>query len=173
MERIQVRITLPESLRAAIDAARMRWNPEVASNNPAHVTVVYHDEAPDAGLLRSRLEQACRTFSSFTLHLGAVKRFAPPDAGAFIEVSDPDGRVRQLRALALAPPFTPRARFGLHLTLLHPAHGMRLPEAWPSLSGLGRAGAFAVERVDVIAGVGAATETLASFALAARVPREA
>jgi hypothetical protein len=58
--RVQARVTLPEALRARIDAVRMRWNPEVAAGNPAHFTIIYHDEAPDPAVLRARLEHACR-----------------------------------------------------------------------------------------------------------------
>jgi hypothetical protein len=54
--RIQARITLPRTTRGTIDAARMLWNPEIASNNPAHVTVVYHGaRLPDQGAAEARL----------------------------------------------------------------------------------------------------------------------
>lgn len=163
--RIQARITLPAPLRDPIDALRMRWNPEVATGNPAHLTIVYHDEAPDEDLLQARLAAACRVATPFRLVLGGVERFAEPDAGAFLAVSDPEGGVARLRCAVLVPPFTARARFGLHVTLLHPAHGHRLEDAWPALSELGGAAEFVADRVDVIAGRGADTQTLASLAL--------
>ena len=166
--RIQARITLPASMRGTIDAARVLWNPEIASNNPAHVTVVYHDEAPDLGVLRSRLANVCRRLSAFTLYLSTVERFERPDSGAFIRVVDAHSRVQQIRDVVLAPPFTPRARFGLHVTLLHPAQGSRLSEAWPSLCLLERIGAFAVDRIDIVTGAALETETLVSLPLQAR-----
>ena len=170
--RVQARITLPEDLRADIDAARMRWNPELASGNPAHVTIVYHDEAPDPALLRSRLEHACRITAPFRLSLGAVESFAAPVSGAFVAVEDPTRGVEQLRRHVLAPPFSARERFGLHATLLHPAHGHRLAEAWAELESLRRRSSFVAERVDLISGRGAETETLVSLTLAgANAPR--
>lgn len=169
--RVQARIPLPESARGAIDALRMRWNPEVATGNPAHVTVVYHDEAPDPDLLRARLADACRVIAPFLLELGAVSRFAEPAAGAFLTVADPTGGVEALRRRVLAPPFAARARFGLHVTLLHPAQGARLAEAWAELSSVRGPAGFVAERVDLITGVGAETKTVAALDLAAEIRR--
>jgi hypothetical protein len=163
-----VRIPLPDPVRAAIDALRMRWNPEVATGNPAHVTVVYHDEAPDAALLRARLERACRLVERFRLELGSVRRFPAPASGAFVQVVDPAGGVERLRRDVLAPPFSQRARFGLHVTLLHPAQGGRLDEAWPHLAPFRAAASFVAERVELIAGERGATETLATLELGGR-----
>jgi hypothetical protein len=56
--RVQAQIQLPEEAYTEIDATPMCWNPEVARGNPAHITIIYHDEAPDVGLLRVRLEEA-------------------------------------------------------------------------------------------------------------------
>lgn len=164
--RVQARITLPDAARRALDAARMRWNPEVATGNPAHLTVVYHDEAPDVPLLRERLAEAVREVEPFELVVGAPHRFSPPAAGAFLAVSDPSGGVARLRERVLRPPFRARERFGLHVTLLHPAQGERLAAAWPELSALASPGAFAVRVIELISGAGPATATLASFALA-------
>ena len=168
--RVQARITLPDDLRNAIDAVRMRWNPELARGNPAHVTIVYHDEAPDPALLRSRLERACRITPPFRLSLGAVEKFAAPVSGAFVAVEDPTRGVERLRRHLLAPPFSARERFGLHVTLLHPAHGDRLAEAWPELASLRRPVSFVAERVDLISGSAAETETLVSLPLAGETP---
>ena len=163
--RVQARITLPDDLCGAIDAARMRWNPELASKNPAHITIVYHDEAPDPGLLRSRLERVCRGTAPFALCLGAVEKFSETESGACIKVADPTGGVEKLRRAILAPPFTARAWFGLHVTLLHPTYGFRLAEAWLELPSLQSGASFVAERIDLITGIGPATETLVSLTL--------
>lgn len=163
--RVQARITLPETLRTAIDAARVRWSPEIAVGNPAHVTIVYEDEARDAALLQTRLERACRTIAPFALRLGDVRRFESPVSGAFLAVEDATGGIAKLRRSVLESPFRARERFGLHVTLLHPAHGDRLAEAWPALSSLADAGSFAVERVDLVAAARVETKSLASFQL--------
>ena len=168
--RIQARVTLPEALRARIDAVRMRWNPEVATGNPAHFTIVYHDEAPDPAVLRARLAHACQQVSPFVVHLDGVARFPEPDRGAFLAVQDPSGGVAALRRLVLSPPCTPRQRFGLHVTLLHPGQGERLAQAWPELSAVAGGASFRVEHVELISSSGPHTRTLASLALAASAP---
>jgi 2'-5' RNA ligase len=163
--RVQARITLPEALRAPIEALRMRWNPEVATGNPAHATLVYHDEATDAELLRSRLETACETLAPFRVELGPATEFRHPARGAFLKLADPSGAVRVLRQRILGPPFRARERFGLHVTLLHPAQGDRLAEAWPSFASFQGPGAFLVESIDLIGGAGRAIQTLAEVPL--------
>jgi 2'-5' RNA ligase len=170
--RVQARITLPESLREGIDAARLRWNPEVATGNPAHVTVVYHDEAPDLPTLRERFEEASRELPPFELIVGLPRPFPPPVVGAFLEVSDPSRSVEELRRRILRRPFQARPRFGLHVTLLHPAQGERFAEAWPSFFSLQAVGAFPVRSIELVSGSGAKTEILAVFELggAARFP---
>jgi 2'-5' RNA ligase len=169
--RVQARITLPEVARRVLDATRLRWNPEAATGNPAHVTVVYHDEAPDTALLRERLAEATRELDPFELVVGAPHAFPPPVRGAFLAVSDPSAGVARLRERVLRPPFRARERFGLHVTLLHPAQGERLAAAWPELSALAAPGPFPVRAVELISGSGAATETLAAFVLAASLQR--
>jgi 2'-5' RNA ligase superfamily len=162
--RVQARITLPETLRAPIDALRMRWNPEIAAGNPAHATLVYHDEAPDPELLRARLEAACAVAAPFRLELAGPARFRGA-RGAFLQVRDPGAGARGLRERALGPPFLPRGRFGLHVTLLHPAQGERLEEAWPALAALAAPGSFLVESIDLITGGRPGIRVLAHLAL--------
>ena len=161
----QIRITLPQSHRLAIDRLRARWNPELATGNPAHATIVYHDEAPDLALLRVRLAAICRSTAPFPLALGRVLRFPDPVRGAFLEVVDAAAAVARLRAALLGPPFRSRERFGLHVTLLHPAQGERLDAAWSEIAAFPSRGRFQVAALDVIAGSGAQTRVLESFAL--------
>lgn len=148
--RVQARITLPGDIRGGIDALRQRWNPERAAGNPAHVTIAYHDEAPDAALLAGRLRRAAAGVGPFRLSLGPAARFPEPIRGVYLSVNDPAGAVAELRAALLAPPFARRSRFGLHVTLLHPDQGERLEEAWPELSALELVGSFEVSEVQLV-----------------------
>lgn len=148
--KVQARITLPPDARRAIDQLRARWNPERAAGNPAHVTVAYDDEAPEAALLIERVRAAAARTAPFRLELGAAARFPPPSPGAFLAVTDPTGAVEAIRQVLLAPPFARRERFGLHVTLLHPDQGMRLEAAWPDVTRLSPPGAFLVTQLDVV-----------------------
>ena len=166
--RVQVRITLPLDIRREIDSLRAKWNPERAIGNPAHITIAYHDEAPDPSLLTERLHIAAAGVAPFWLALGSAKRFPEPVRGAYLDVADPTGGVAAIREILLAPPFTRRDRFGLHVTLLHPDQGERLEHAWPDLSSLGELGTFEVTELQM---VGSGQETLAVFRLPRTEPR--
>lgn len=150
MTRIQARITLPEAFRAVIEPIRLRWNAEHSDGNPAHLTVVYHDEAPDADLLLARLRAALRHQAPFPLDLGEAARFPGPEPGAYLTVTDPFSSVAKLRARVLGAPFVPRSRFGLHATVLHPRYGERLAEAWPEIERLPALGRFIADEVQIV-----------------------
>lgn len=162
MTRVQARITLPAGMREPIDALREKWGPEKAVGNPAHVTIAYHDEATDFGLLAERLRAAADAVPPFPLTLGPPARFPDPVRGAFLAVEDPTGGVDALRSRLLAPPFTRRSRFGLHVTLLHPDQGDRMEAAWPELSACPTGGSFEVTQVQL---VGASNQTVLSVRL--------
>ena len=74
----------------------------------------------------------------FELVLEGARQFRAPAPGAYLAVSDPGCAVERLRRAVLAPPFAPRKRLVLHVTLLHPAFSERLPSAWPELEPLAR-----------------------------------
>lgn len=163
--KIQTRITLPPDVRREIDRVRMACNPERAAGNPAHVTVAYQDEAPDPALLAERLHGVAARTRPFRLAVGQAGRFPPPARGAFPAVADPAGAVAAIRAQVLAPPFTRRERFGLHVTLLHPDQGERLESAWAAFAALPPAGEFEVTAIEL---VGPDNAVLAVFPLAQR-----
>ena len=165
--REQVRITLPGALREEVDAIRTRWNPELVPRNPAHATVIYHDEAQEPALLRERLAAAASALGTFELVLEGARRFRAPAQGAYLALSDPSGAVERLRRAVLGPPFTPRARLVLHVTLLHPRFGGRLETAWPDLEPLRFGRPFRVQGLDLMSGSREGL-TYASYPLAAR-----
>jgi 2'-5' RNA ligase len=162
--REQVRITLTGALRDEVDSIRRRWTPELVPRNPAHATVIYHDEADDPALLRERLAAAAASIEPFELVLEGARRFRAPALGAYLAVSDPGDAVERLRGSVLAPPFAPRKRVTLHVTLVHPAFSDRLPQAWPELEPLQFGRPFRVDRVELISGDRAGV-SVTSFAL--------
>jgi hypothetical protein len=150
--REQIRITLPGALRAEVDAIRERVNPEMVPQNPAHATIVYHDEIDDPALLRERVAAAAAAVDPFDLELGAACRFRPPAQGAYLSVVDASGAVATLRRAILAPPSTPRRHLKLHVTLLHPRFGSRLEHVWPELEPLCFERRFRVASLELISG---------------------
>lgn len=162
--REQVRVTLPGGLRDQIDAIRSRWNPELVPGNPAHATVVYHDEAAHPARLRERLREVVASCGPFELAIGGARQFRMPPGGVYLEVFDPSGAVERIRRSVLEPPFTPRRHFALHVTLLHPRFAERLDAAWRELEPLRIDRRFRVEGLDLISG-GSDGVSFAAFAL--------
>lgn len=148
--RVQARITLPDEVRRDVDALRLRWNPERSAGNPAHVTIAYHDEAPDPDLLAERLYTVAAVTAPFRLTVGAAARFPDPSRGIYLRVFDPSDGVAGIREAVLAPPFHRRDRFGLHVTVLHPDHGDRHEAAWPEASVLAATGPFTVSDLQLV-----------------------
>lgn len=161
--RFQARITLPQAMREKIDPLRLQWNPQQAQGNPAHITIIYHDEAPDLNLLLDRLKEFTSACKPFPIELGAAQQFPAPDCGAFLSVTDSTQSIQALRQNVLAAPFTQRSRFGLHTTMLHPKHGEHLRTAWPAICSLPSLGQFVANEVQV---VDYRNETVAVFSLA-------
>ena len=164
--REQVRITLPEQLRQRVEPIRRQWDPDRAAHNPAHVTVIYHDEADDPGLLRARLRTVTESWPRFALRLGAARVFGVPSRGIYLETDDCEQGTRRPRDAVLGPPFRPRGDFVSHVTLLHPERGARGDEAWQRLCDWRIDASFAVEAFEIIQGEKGAARTVARYALA-------
>ena len=103
----------------AIEPVRHEWDPIMAAQIAAHVTLVYPQEAPLVDLLVERVRLASAHAAPFRLRLGGLAYFGSPEGGVYVEVEDVDEGYRQLRADVLRPPFNPVA-FPPHVTLIHP-----------------------------------------------------
>jgi 2'-5' RNA ligase superfamily len=108
----------PEIARP-IEAIHQQWDPLMANQIDAHITLAYPQEAPLVDLLVARVRAASRQTSPFRLRLGALAYFERPEDGVYIEVQDVDGDYRRLRERVLCPPFQLIA-FPPHVTLVPP-----------------------------------------------------
>jgi 2'-5' RNA ligase len=105
---------------AEVEALRRAWDPAMAAEIPAHITLAYPTEHPGPGALRERLRRIAEKAARFRVRLGDFRAFPPPDDGCvYIEVLDADGRFAALRLMLTAPPFSP-IEFPPHLTIIHP-----------------------------------------------------
>jgi 2'-5' RNA ligase len=109
---------------------RRHLDPRVARLIPPHVTIVYDDEAPDAGLLVDRLQEACADLAPITLTLSHIKAFGAPSAGLYV-AAEASPSFEMLRAWVLRPPFARRgSEVHAHITLLHPKSVADAPADW-------------------------------------------
>jgi len=122
-------IFLPALVAQPIEGVRRAWDPVMAGQIAAHVTVAYPQEAPLAKMLGERVQAASATMTPFRLRLGTIACFERPEGGVYVEVEDPDGGYNRLRAALLGPPFLP-LDFPPHVTLIHPRTSTRGPAFW-------------------------------------------
>jgi 2'-5' RNA ligase len=122
-------IFIESRIAASIEAVRRTWDPVMATQIAAHVTLTYPQEVTDFDLLVKRMRTACAAIAPFRLRLGAVSYFEHLEGGIYIDIEDVDGGYRSLRASVLLPPFHPVA-FPPHVTLIHPRTSSRGREFW-------------------------------------------
>lgn len=134
-----------------LDAARRRFDPLMAEQAPAHVTVVYPTEAPHADLLRARLVAAGVRTPPFPLVLGeVVAHRGRPRLGVHHLVHDPVGVWAWLREFLLAPPFSP-LEVAPHATIADPRTSRAARAAAAELGGTDPAMEFRVGALHLVA----------------------
>lgn len=121
---------LPE-VAGPLEAVRQEWDPAMAAQIGAHVTLAYPQEAPIADLLVGRLRVASTNTSPFRLRLGGVACFERPEGGVYVSVEDVDGGYRAMRGEVLRPPFH-LATFPPHVTLVNSRTSRRCRDFWES-----------------------------------------
>ena len=122
-------IFVPPQVAEPLEAVRHSWDPIMATQIPAHVTLAYPQEAPIVDLLITRMRVTSIATTPFRLRLGAVSYFDRPEGGIYVEVEDLDGVYGRIRATVLRPPFQP-ITFPPHMTLIHPRTSSRGREFW-------------------------------------------
>ncbi len=122
-------IFVASEVAESIEVVRRAWDPIMAGQIAAHVTLVYPQEAPIVDLLIERVRVASTDAAPFRLRLGRVACFGRPEDGIYVEVEDIDGGYRQLREDVLRLPFHP-VEFPPHVTLIHPRTSPRGRAFW-------------------------------------------
>ena len=79
-------IFVAAGIAGPIEAARREWDPAMAAQIAAHVTVAYPQEAPISDLLVERVRAASTGIPPFRLRLGQVAAFESPEDGVYISV---------------------------------------------------------------------------------------
>jgi 2'-5' RNA ligase len=142
-------IFVPPDAALSIEAARRAWDPVMAAQIAAHVTVAYPDEVPAVDRLIERARTAAARRAPFRLRLGELGCFHRPENGVYVVVEDVDGGLAALRGELLhqarAHALTP------HVTVVHPRTSRRGRELWDSRSYRPQAAVFTVRELTVTA----------------------
>jgi len=163
-------IFVAAAIAGPIEAARREWDPAMAAQIAAHVTVVYPQEAPISDVLVEGVRAASGSVPPFRLRLGQVATFERPEDGVYISVEDIDGGYRTMREAVLRPPFRPIA-FPPHVTLVHPGTSLRGRDFWNSGAHQRLDQEFLVQDVAITAFDGARWVLLRTFGLEGEAQR--
>jgi 8-oxo-dGTP diphosphatase len=125
---------LDASAAARVDVLRATWDPALAGQIAAHVTVTYPVEIDSVDVLLDPLQAAAGSIAPFRLRLGRIAHFGRPDAGIFIEVDYVDEGWSGLRESLLGTA-ADRLDVEPHVTIVHPRTTNRGPAAWEQLAG--------------------------------------
>jgi 2'-5' RNA ligase len=156
-------VFLDRSVAAAIEVLRDRWDPVMASQISAHVTVTYPAEVASLDDLMQRVGAAAEKVGRFRLQLGKVRCFDRPEDGVFVEVADLDGGWRALRKAICSS--AGQLDVKPHVTVVHPRTSDQGSSAWERLSGQRFDGEMTAAEISVTAFDGRRWFTVATFAL--------
>ena len=159
-------IFVPPALAGPIEAIRLAWDPVMAQQIAAHVTLVYPGEIPEPDVLAARLSSVAATAAPFSLRLGPVACFGRPEDGIYVAVDD-DGGYRHVRTRLLRISDETPA-FPAHVTLIHPRTSPRGRAFWNDTRPLHFEGAFVVTEIALTAFDGSVWRTLETLPLAGR-----
>lgn len=148
-----------------IERIRRRWDPGLAGQIAAHVTVAYPDEAASLEQLVVRARAAAARTEPVRLRMGRAMR--TPDAVPWvgIEVADFEGGWRRLREL-IAPESAGRPDVTPHITVVHPRHSTLGAQAWEEIV-LWPGGTFTARELAITAFDGSVWRTIDGFPLEA------
>ena len=119
-------IFVPPDIASPLEVYRQAWDPVMAEQIAAHVTLIYPQEVSGAELLTEKLRNICPATGFFTLKLGNLAYSGSPEGGVYVAVDDTEGACRRLRAEILSSP----SEIPLHVTLVHPRTSSRGREFW-------------------------------------------
>ncbi|MDQ2935249.1 MAG: NUDIX domain-containing protein [Chloroflexota bacterium] len=142
-----------------VEALRARWDPAMADQIGAHITLAYPEETRGVDDLRERLARAIARVAQFGLALGDIEQ----EDDIFFRVRDPEEGCRRLRAEIVGPDgpaITP------HVTIVNPRTTNRADQAWAAMKGTVIDAELTVDSVAVVAFDGRRWRTVARFPLA-------
>jgi 2'-5' RNA ligase superfamily len=118
-----------------VEELRSRWDPRMASQIAAHITLIYPEEIPDPAELDEVAEIAAASTRPFSITLGSAFYVGSAADGVFFRVHDIDGGIGSFRARTVPPAraidFPPHVTSSIHEP---PASASKHGRRWPQLS---------------------------------------
>jgi hypothetical protein len=132
-----------------IEELRRTWDPRMAGQIAAHVTLIYPEEVPDADELAARAAAAAACTPPFRIATGAFIHQGSPAEGVFLQVDDLDGGICAFRAAAV--PAGGAVDFPPHVTIVHPRTSSLGDHAWAELASMRIRACFTIAEIVVTA----------------------
>ena len=132
-----------------VEQLRRTWDPGMARQIAAHLTLVYPGEIPDAAELAARAALAAARTPPFTIAVGSPVHAGSPADGVFLRVDDVEGGIRAFRAAAVAA--ADAIGFPPHITIVHPRTSRRGGQAWAKLASTRIDACFTITEVTITA----------------------
>lgn len=149
-----------------VEELRRTWDPLMARQIAAHITLIYPQEITDPAELVAQAVRAVARTAPFTIAVGHPVHDGSPADGVFLQVDDIDGGIRAFRTAAVPPG---RAiDFPPHVTVVHPRTSAQGERAWAELAGTRIQLRCTISRVAITAFDGGRWQTLQILALTGR-----
>jgi 2'-5' RNA ligase len=149
--------------RHALEELRRTWDPEMARQIPAHITLIYPEEVPDPAELAAGARLAAARTAPFTIALGPPFHAGSPADGVFLHISDPEDGIGRFRTAAV--PAGQATAFPPHVTIVHPRTSRHGAQAWAELADIHFDARFTITEVAVTAYDGTRWPTLQTIPL--------
>jgi hypothetical protein len=152
----------------AVEELRRTWDPEMAKQIAAHVTLIYPEEIPGPAQLAASAGHAAARTAPFAITLGALFHDGSPASGVFLHVGDPANGISRFRSAASLA--AQGIDFPPHVALVHPRTSRRGPQAWAALADVYLALRITITQIAITAYDGDRWPTLRTISLTGSRP---
>jgi len=151
-----------------VEELRRTWDPGMAEQIAAHITLIYPEEIADQSGLIARVTRAAAVIGPFSIVIGSPFHAGNPADGVFLAVDDAAGSIRRFRETAV--PASHVIDFQPHVTIVHPRTSGRGEQAWNELAGMRFDARFTITDVAITAYDGLRWTTLQTIPLTGQPP---
>ena len=150
-----------------VEELRRAWDPRMADQIAAHITLIYPEEIADPSDLIAQVNRAAARTGPFSIVIGSPTHVGNPADGVFLAVDDVAGGIRSFRESAV--PAGHAIDFQPHVTIVHPRTSGHGEQAWNELAGIHLDTRFTITDVAITAYDGKSWPTLQTVPLTGRL----
>ncbi len=151
-----------------LEELRRTWDPEMARQIAAHITLIYPGEIADPAHLTVQAARAAARTAPSTISIGPPFHSGSPAEGVFLHISDPGDRIARFRAIAM--PAAHPTGFPPHVTIVHPRTSSRGMQAWAELASVHLDARITITQIAITAYDGDRWPTLQTIPLTGHHP---